>query len=81
MRDPTEATVLVTGATDGLGRRVALKLAGRGAEVLLHGRRRERCEAVVEQVRRQKGAEGLRVRFKTRPCRAAGVGPSIVKRS
>jgi NAD(P)-dependent dehydrogenase (short-subunit alcohol dehydrogenase family) len=58
MRDPTEATVLVTGATDGLGRRVALELAGRGTEVLLHGRRRERCEAVVEQVRRHTGAEG-----------------------
>ncbi len=58
MRDPTEATVLVTGATDGLGRRVALELAGRGTEVLLHGRSRERCEAVVEQVRRHTGAEG-----------------------
>ena len=57
MRDPTEATVLVTGATDGLGRRVALELAGRGAEVLLHGRSRERCEGVVEQVRRHTGAE------------------------
>ena len=46
------------GATDGLGRRVALELAGRGTEVLLHGRRRELCEAVVGQVRRQTGVEG-----------------------
>jgi NAD(P)-dependent dehydrogenase (short-subunit alcohol dehydrogenase family) len=57
MRDPTEATVLVTGATDGLGRRVALELAGRGAKVLLHGRSRERCEGVVEQVRRHTGGQ------------------------
>jgi NAD(P)-dependent dehydrogenase (short-subunit alcohol dehydrogenase family) len=60
MRDATEATVLVTGATDGLGRRVALELAGRGAAVLLHGRSRERCEAVVEELRGQMGAEGSR---------------------
>jgi NAD(P)-dependent dehydrogenase (short-subunit alcohol dehydrogenase family) len=60
MRDSTEATVLVTGATDGLGRRVALELARRGAAVLLHGRSRERCEAVVEELRGQTGAEGSR---------------------
>ena len=48
----------MTGATDSLGRRVALELAGRGTEVLLHGRRRELCEAVVGQVRRQTGVEG-----------------------
>jgi NAD(P)-dependent dehydrogenase (short-subunit alcohol dehydrogenase family) len=60
MRDSTEATVLVTGATDGLGRRVALELAGRGAAVLLHGRSRERCEAVVEELRGQTGTEGSR---------------------
>lgn len=60
MRNLTEATVLVTGATDGLGRRVALELAERGATVLLHGRSRERCEAVLEEVRRQTGSEGSR---------------------
>jgi NAD(P)-dependent dehydrogenase (short-subunit alcohol dehydrogenase family) len=59
MRDPKKATILVTGATDGLGKRVALELAERGATVLLHGRSRERCEAVLEEVRRQTGAEGL----------------------
>ncbi|MDP8925656.1 MAG: SDR family oxidoreductase [Actinomycetota bacterium] len=56
MRDPAEATVLVTGATDGLGRRVSLELARRGAIVLLHGRSRERCEMVLEEVRRQTGS-------------------------
>lgn len=53
MRDSTGATVLVTGATDGLGRHVALELANKGAMVLLHGRNRERCEAVLEEVQRQ----------------------------
>ena len=38
-RRPIEATTaLVTGATDGLGRSVAIALAGRGANVLVHGR-------------------------------------------
>jgi NAD(P)-dependent dehydrogenase (short-subunit alcohol dehydrogenase family) len=50
-----DATVLVTGATDGLGRRVTRKLAAKGARVLLHGRNPERLEAVLEEVRGQKG--------------------------
>jgi NAD(P)-dependent dehydrogenase (short-subunit alcohol dehydrogenase family) len=60
MRAPTEATVLVTGATDGLGKRVALELAERGATVLVHGRSRERCEAVLKEVRRGTGSEEAR---------------------
>jgi NAD(P)-dependent dehydrogenase (short-subunit alcohol dehydrogenase family) len=56
MRGSTGATVLVTGATDGLGRHVALELANKGATVLLHGRNRERCEAVLEEVQRQTGS-------------------------
>src|SRR5215213_7667568 len=51
MTDAPQATILVTGATDGLGKRVAQELAGRGATVLLHGRNRERLEATVEEVR------------------------------
>ena len=59
MRDSTEATMLVTGATDGLGKRVALKLAETGASVLLHGRNRERCEAALEEIRKETGSEKL----------------------
>lgn len=59
MRDFAEATMLVTGATDGLGKRVALKLAGTGAAVLLHGRDRGRCEATLEEIRRETGSEKL----------------------
>ena len=44
LRDAAEATILVTGATDGLGRRVAQELAAKGATVLLHGRSPERLE-------------------------------------
>jgi NAD(P)-dependent dehydrogenase (short-subunit alcohol dehydrogenase family) len=37
-------TILITGATDGLGRGVARDLHARGAEVLLHGRSREKLD-------------------------------------
>ena len=49
MDDLAGAKVLVTGATDGLGRRVAFDLAAAGATVLLHGRSRERLEATREE--------------------------------
>jgi NAD(P)-dependent dehydrogenase (short-subunit alcohol dehydrogenase family) len=44
-------TILITGSTDGVGRRVALALAGEGAKVLVHGRNRERAESLLEQIR------------------------------
>jgi NAD(P)-dependent dehydrogenase (short-subunit alcohol dehydrogenase family) len=57
MTDAVEATILVTGATDGLGRRVAQVLAAKGAAVLLHGRSLERLEATLEALRSQRGSE------------------------
>jgi NAD(P)-dependent dehydrogenase (short-subunit alcohol dehydrogenase family) len=59
MRHVGEAVILVTGATDGLGRRVARDLAGRGATVLLHGRSRERAEAAVREIGEETENEGL----------------------
>ncbi len=41
-------TVLITGATDGLGKEVALMAARDGATVLLHGRSRAKAEPVLE---------------------------------
>ena len=40
MRSIEDTVVLVTGATDGLGRGVARELFARGARVLVHGRDR-----------------------------------------
>src|SRR5215218_10407435 len=57
MRDAAQATILVTGATDGLGRRVARELAAKGVTVLLHGRNPERLEATLEELRSQTGSE------------------------
>ena len=55
--DAAQATILVTGATDGLGRRVAQELAAKGAAVLLHGRSPERLDATLEDLRSQTGSE------------------------
>jgi len=46
-----EQAILVTGATDGLGRGVAAELARRGAAVLLHGRSAERGEQALAELR------------------------------
>jgi NAD(P)-dependent dehydrogenase (short-subunit alcohol dehydrogenase family) len=44
----------VTGATDGHGKAVAMALAARGADVVLHGRSREKAEAVREEITRSR---------------------------
>jgi NAD(P)-dependent dehydrogenase (short-subunit alcohol dehydrogenase family) len=59
MDNLAEATILVTGATDGLGKRVAFELAAGGATVLLHGRSRKRLEATLEEAREGTGSEKL----------------------
>jgi NAD(P)-dependent dehydrogenase (short-subunit alcohol dehydrogenase family) len=59
MRNLEEETILVTGATDGLGKRVTSALAGRGATVL-HGRSPERLEATLEELRGETRSEKLR---------------------
>ena len=43
--------VLLTGATNGLGREVALSLGETAAHVIVHGRNRERGLEVIEQIR------------------------------
>jgi len=60
MRAATEQVILVTGATDGLGRAVATKLAERGATVLLHGRDETRLADSLERIRAEAQNEKLR---------------------
>jgi NAD(P)-dependent dehydrogenase (short-subunit alcohol dehydrogenase family) len=60
VRPIDEQVVLVTGATDGLGRGVAADLAARGATVLLHGRSDERLERTIADLRAATGNDRLR---------------------
>ncbi len=53
-------TILITGATDGLGRAVATRLAADGHTVALHGRDPERLEATLETVRDAAGHDRVR---------------------
>lgn len=47
---------LITGATSGLGRSVALALAGRGVHVLVHGRDSERARDVADEIKSTGGS-------------------------
>jgi short-subunit dehydrogenase len=55
------AVVLVTGASGAIGSAAAQVLAGRGAQVVVHGRDRERLEAVAAEV----GAKAVAVDLTT----------------
>src|SRR5216683_839523 len=57
MSTPDARTVLVTGATDGLGRAVAEHLAASGATVLLHGRDPGRLRRAADEIRSATGNE------------------------
>jgi NAD(P)-dependent dehydrogenase (short-subunit alcohol dehydrogenase family) len=48
-------TILITGATDGVGRYVAERLGAEGARVLVHGRDRARGQGSVEAVKKAGG--------------------------
>ena len=59
MRPLDQQTILVTGATDGLGRALARELAAGGAAVLVHGRDEARGRETLEEIGGER-AEWLR---------------------
>lgn len=54
-------TVLITGATSGIGKEAAISLAQSGWRVLLSARNPQRAQAAVEQIHRQTGSEQVDV--------------------
>src|SRR5882757_2074724 len=50
-----DKTVLITGSTDGVGRKVAIELGKLGAKVLVHGRDTTRAREVVAEIARGGG--------------------------
>jgi NAD(P)-dependent dehydrogenase (short-subunit alcohol dehydrogenase family) len=59
MRPLAEQTILITGATDGLGRALAAELAAAGAAILVHGRDDARGRETIDQIRDRTGNENL----------------------
>jgi len=52
-------TILVTGATDGIGRQTATELARLGHKVLIHGRDKERGVRTMDEINRDSCNENL----------------------
>lgn len=55
MKPIAEQTILITGATDGLGKATALALAQLGATILLHGRDQQRLESARREIKEATG--------------------------
>ena len=56
----SQKVILVTGATDGLGKEVASSLARQQATVLVHGRNQKKGEATILELREKTGNNNLR---------------------
>jgi NAD(P)-dependent dehydrogenase (short-subunit alcohol dehydrogenase family) len=54
--DLTDRVLLITGASDGIGKAVALAAAAHGARIILHGRNIKRLEAVYDAILAAGGA-------------------------
>jgi NAD(P)-dependent dehydrogenase (short-subunit alcohol dehydrogenase family) len=59
MRELERQTILVTGATDGLGKALARELAQRGAAVVVHGRNSEKLDRTIADLQHATGSERL----------------------
>ncbi|MDA0260759.1 MAG: SDR family oxidoreductase [Proteobacteria bacterium] len=59
MTDLHGKTIVITGATDGVGKEAAARIAQAGAALILVSRNQAKGRAVVEQMRQQTGNDGI----------------------
>ena len=57
--DLTEKTIIVTGATSGIGIETARVLASRGANISLTARDMAKAKAIVEEIRKSTGNDNV----------------------
>lgn len=70
--DPRDFTVLITGATAGIGAATARRFAGAGARVIMTGRRRERLDGLAAELGPR--TMGLAVDVRDQAAMAAAIG-------
>ncbi len=59
MTRPRQKIILITGATDGLGKKIAEDVAKKGERMILHGRNPEKGRAVLDAIRASTGNDSL----------------------
>ena len=59
MKEIKNQTIIVTGSTDGIGKLTALQLAKLQAQVLVHGRDKEKVNKVVDEIKTKSGNEKI----------------------
>jgi len=59
MKPVSEKTIFITGATDGIGKLTALKLAGMNAHVIIHGRNKGKLEDVINELKNVSGNKNI----------------------
>ena len=69
---------LVTGASSGIGRGIAMVLAREGVEVVVHGRNRERCEATLAAISAEGGDKHIALVPLRRICEPDEVAEAAV---
>lgn len=75
----TGKRALVTGSSRGIGRGIALTLAAEGAELVVHGRNRARCEETIAAIRASGGKAHLALGDLATDSGAAAVSEAVAE--